>query len=266
MKGKRNEHGNDVVITSEEIKVILDRYRIGKKPLAKLLGWGETTIIRYMDGDIPTKEYSNKLKLLLDDPEYYYYLLINRKDQLTNVAYRKSKRAVLSKIMSSKIYAVAYHLVNKSEADICPSYVQFLLYYAQAFSLALNDSELFQDEYAVNSENMPYPKLYENMKRCGIHTIDLHEDYLSPEEIRLIDEVFECFTWYGPKALYELMAFEKSILKISRDKYNNKVIAKDTIKEYFKDILVHYNITNYKEICKYPEKRLRDIRDAEIII
>lgn len=265
MKGIRNEQGNDIIITSEEIKVILDRYRIGKKPLAKLLGWGETTIIRYMEGDVPTKEYSNKLKVLLDDPEYYYKLLVKRREYLTNVAYRKSKRAVLSKIMSSKIYAAAYHLVNKSDAEICPSYIQFLLYYAQAFSLSLNDSELFQDEYTVNPENIPYPRLYDNMKRCGVHTIDLNEDYLSLEEVKLLDEIYDCFSWYGPKALYALTAFEKSVLKISRDKYSNKIITKDVIRAYFKEILVHYNITNYKDIGKYPERRLRDIRETDII-
>ena len=48
------------VISIPEIAAILNNYRIGKKPLAKLLGWGETTIIRYMDGDVPTKEYSDK--------------------------------------------------------------------------------------------------------------------------------------------------------------------------------------------------------------
>jgi hypothetical protein len=62
MKGNRVEIGNEAIITADEIKLILDRYRIGKKPLAKLLGWGETTIIRYMEGDIPTNEYSNKLR------------------------------------------------------------------------------------------------------------------------------------------------------------------------------------------------------------
>ena len=61
---------NDTVITADEIRQILEKYRIGKKPLAKLLGWGETTIIRYMEGDIPTSEYSNKLKTLLDNPGF----------------------------------------------------------------------------------------------------------------------------------------------------------------------------------------------------
>ena len=72
----RYEVENDEIITSDEIIQILEKYRIGKKPLAKLLGWGETTIIRYIEGDIPTKEYSIKLRTLLDNPEFYYDLLV----------------------------------------------------------------------------------------------------------------------------------------------------------------------------------------------
>lgn len=261
MKGNRYGMENDIVITSDEIKLILDRYRIGKKPLAKLLGWGETTIIRYMEGDIPTSEYSNKLRTLLDDPEFYYDLLTKRKECLTNVAFKKSKKAVLSKIMASKIYAAAYYLVNKSDAEICASYIQYLLYYIQAFSLALYDKDMFQEECGINSEHMPYLKLYENMKRCGIHPLEVGEEYLTGEEKDLTDAVFECCTWYGPKALQALIAFEKSMIKISRDKYNNKIIAKDTLKAYFKEICEKYDISGIREIKNYLDQRVGEIRE-----
>ncbi len=261
MKGNRIEMENEAIISADEIKLILDRYRIGKKPLAKLLGWGETTIIRYMEGDIPTNEYSNKLKAILDDPEFYYDLLCRRRECLTGVAFKKSKKAVMSKIMSSKIYAAAYYIVNKCNADICPSYIQFLLYYAQVFSLALFDKELFQEECGVNNEHIPYLKLYEGMKRCGIHILEDGEEYLAPEEIDLVDAIMDAFTWYGPKALYAMTSYEKSMLKISRDKYNNKIIAKDILKAYFKEILENYQIKNIYEIGKYPDQRILDIRE-----
>jgi uncharacterized phage-associated protein len=261
MKGNRIEIDNDEIITADEIKLILDCYRIGKKPLAKLLGWGETTIIRYMEGDIPTNEYSNKLKAILNDPEFYYDLLCRRKECLTGVAFKKSKKAVMSKIMSSKIYAAAYYIVNRCNAEICPSYIQFLLYYTQVFSLVLYDKELFQEECGVNNEHMPFLKLYEGMKRCGIHTLEGGEEYLTPEEIDLVDSVMDSFTWYGPKALHAMTSYEKSTMKISRDKYNNKIISKETLKTYFKEILEHYQIKNSKEIGKYPDHRILDIKE-----
>jgi len=261
MKGNRMEMDNEVIISSDEIKLILDRYRIGKKPLAKLLGWGETTIIRYMEGDIPTNEYSNKLKTILDDPEFYYDLLCRRKECLTGVAFKKSKKAVMSKIMATKIYAATYYIVNKCSAEICPSYVQYMLYYSQVFSLALYDKELFQEECGVNNENIPYLKLYEGMKRCGIHTLEGGEEFLSTEEIEVVDAVMDSFLWYGPKALFAMTTYEKSMIKISRDKYNNKIISKDTLKAYFRDILELYQIRSHKDIYKYPDHRIVDIKE-----
>jgi hypothetical protein len=264
MKSNRIEMESEAIISSDEIKLILDRYRIGKKPLAKLLGWGETTIIRYMEGDIPTSEYSNKLKTILDDPEFYYDLLCKKKECLTGVAFKKSKNAVMAKIMATKIYAAAYYIVNKTCAEISACYIQYLLYYAQAFSLALYDKELFQEECGVNNDHLPYLKLYEGMRRCGVHTLEGGEEYLEPEEIELIDSVLNGFLWYGPKALSAMIAYEKSMIKISRDKFNNKIIAKENLKTYFKDILNQYQIKSLKDIYKYPDLRFPDIKNVNL--
>lgn len=264
MMSKRYNLDNDGVITSEEISLLLEKYRIGKKPLAKLLGWGETTIIRYMEGDIPTQEYSIKLKALLNNPEFYYDLLVKRKDCLTNVAFKKSKRAVLSKIMASKIYAAAYFLINKSNADICPGYLQYMLYYVQAFSLALFDKEMFQEDYGINMEEMPYLKLYKTMKRCGIHILECGDDFLTDEERELVDAVHEAFSWYGPKAMRALLNVERSGLNTSRDMYNNKIVSKEAIKLYFKEVCELYEITKLEDIIKYPDKCVYEIRGMNI--
>ena len=47
------------LISVSEMELILDKYDIGKRPLSLLLGWGEGTLTRYLDGDIPTKQYSD---------------------------------------------------------------------------------------------------------------------------------------------------------------------------------------------------------------
>lgn len=260
MINNRYELLNDEVITVDEIRQILESYRIGKKPLAKLLGWGETTIIRYMEGDIPTSEYSNKLKTLLENPEFYYDLLNKRKDCLTNVAYKKSKKAVLSKIMATKIYAAAYYIINKSDADMCPGYIQYLLYYIQAFSLALYDREMFQEDYGINTQNMPYLKLYQCLKRCGVHTMELSDGLLDDRDRDLIEAVLDAFSWYGPKALLSFVNLERTGLKISRDRYNNKIISKESIKNYFKDVCERLEIKTIDDIKKYPDRTICEIR------
>ncbi len=262
MKSSRYELEKAEVISGEEIKQILDRYRIGKKPLAKLLGWGETTIIRYMEGDIPTSEYSNKLMTILEDPEYYYDLLLKRKDFLTNVAFKKSKKAALLRIMSSRIYAIAYYIVNRIDGEGCASYIQYMLYYTQAFSLALLNKEAFQEDYDLRMDYVPYEKIYEGMKRSGVHTLECNEEYLTEEEKELVEAVLEAFSWYGPKAIIAMISSEKSTLKISRDKYNNRIISKDTMKAYFKEVLEKYNISGVKEIGKYPDQKVMEIRES----
>lgn len=261
MISNRIEVESEAIISTDEIKLILDRYRIGKKPLAKLLGWGETTIIRYMEGDIPTNEYSNKLRTILDDPEYYYDLLCRKKECLTGVAFKKSKKAVMSKIMGTKIYAAAYYIVNKNDSDICAGYIQFILYYAQAFSLSLYDKELFQEECGVNNENMPYLKLYEGMKQCGIHSLEGVEEFLTVDEMKLIDAVMESFFWYGPKALRAMSAKDKTMIKISRDKYNNKIISKESLKIYYSEILNKYKIKTPSDIHNYPDQSFKEVKD-----
>lgn len=258
------ETGRSSIITSEEIKLILDDYCIGKKPLARLLGWGETTIIRYIEGDIPTYEYSNKLRNILDDPSYYYDLLISRKDYLTGVAFRKSKTATISKLMTSKIYTLVYYIVNKSDGEISAFYMQFLLYYIQAFSLALYDKEMFPEDYNINADEIPYRNVYLNMKKNYLVRIDLEESFLTATEIELVDAVYNAFTWYGPRALGKLLEYERQLLKSKSDHVGCKLITKDAMKSYFQLVLNTYGIQNISEIGKYPHQCIEEIRELNL--
>ena len=70
----------DRVITKKEIEEILIKYNIGKKPLSLVLGWGEVTIIRYLDGNIPDKLHSNVLFSIKNNPNLLLeYLEKNKK-------------------------------------------------------------------------------------------------------------------------------------------------------------------------------------------
>ena len=71
------------IITTEKIKNILNKYKIGKKPLSKLLGWGENTLIRYLNGDIPSKVYSDQLYNILNNEDYMSKLIEDNKRLIT---------------------------------------------------------------------------------------------------------------------------------------------------------------------------------------
>ena len=83
------------IIPLEHIMAIPEKYAIGKRPLSLLLGWGEQTFSRYYDGDIPTKQYSDMLTRLYNDPAYYSEILEAGKDSFKSPAsYEKSRKTV----------------------------------------------------------------------------------------------------------------------------------------------------------------------------
>ena len=260
MKENNLQNNANSIVTANEIKMILNDFRIGKKPLAKLLGWGETTIIRYIEGDVPTAEYSNKLKNIAKEPAYYYELLLENKDNLTNVAFRKSMQAVLEKMTEKKIDLIAQYMIYQCQGDMSPLFTQWLLYYCQAFYLSLFDKELFEEDYIVNQENAPYIRLYSSMRKHGVNSFEVSSDRLNEDEKNLISKVIDTFCWYGPKTMKVLTSFERANFRISRDKEGKKIISKETIRGYFKELLIQYDIHSINEINKYPDSRFSDIK------
>ncbi len=84
------------IISLDEIREIPIKYNIGKRPLSLLLGWGEMTFSRFSDGDMPTKQYSDILHYIYENPGYYLSVLEKNKDNLkSQLAYKKSKQKVL---------------------------------------------------------------------------------------------------------------------------------------------------------------------------
>ena len=120
----REHHG---IITIHEIEALLDRYDIGAKPLAHLLGWGEVTIIRYLKGQIPDRIHSDTLRTL-NDPRVFASIFDQNQQMLTSVAKKKVSEALRSltdihspeKIKVSNLLA-AYN----DQPDICNGYTNF---------------------------------------------------------------------------------------------------------------------------------------------
>ena len=88
----RAENG---IVPLDVVRTIPKKYAIGKRPLSLLLGWGELTFTRYCDGDMPTRQYSDILKRIYEDPRAYAGLLEANKGNLPSEhTYEKSRRAV----------------------------------------------------------------------------------------------------------------------------------------------------------------------------
>ena len=251
------------LISVDEINQILHNYRIGKKPLANLLGWGETTVIRYIEGDLPTREYSDKLLFILHNPGYFYEILQQNKGRLTSVAYRKCNEAVKSLILESKIKVVAQYIMNKLEGRISLYELQMYLYYVQGFYLAFENQPLFEDDYMINEIDRPYESVTDDFVTQNLNFLDINKDTLSSKEKSFIDNIVTALSWYGPTMLSGMFGYERVLMKLSRNCENRKIISKKTITEYFTGVLTSNDISSSVQVQIYFHKIYNNLQEAE---
>lgn len=262
----------DNIISKEEIGDILEKYNIGKKPLSLLLGWGEVTITRYLEGDIPTKSYSDKLKSILNNSTEMKDILESNKENITKVAYRKCRESILEIeerelfLKNDKIGAVAEYIISKCE-EITPLALQKLLYYSQAFTRLFTKNNLFDDDCEAWVHGPVYRNVYEKYRDFGRNQIEYENNIISLDndmEEKIVDAVIKYFGCYSGKIL-ERMTHEEKPWVINRqglDKYesSSNVIEKEVINEYFNNIKSKYSIINISDINDYSSDLFKKIQ------
>ena len=112
--------------------------------------------------------------------------------------------------------------------------LQKLVYYAQGFSLALNDKPLFKEQVVAWEHGPVVPELYRTFKSFGASqvTIDdeLAEGALSEDELDLIAEVNKVYGQFSAWKLRDMTHNESPWLQTSQ----SQVITNEKLKEYFK--------------------------------
>lgn len=256
------------LISLEEIELILEKYDIGKRPLSLLLGWGEGTLTRYLNGDIPTKQYSDMLKKVLRDSKYMRELLERNKDSITDVAYRhvnsalqKNENLTDSATVEpeDKIdYVVQYFLLNS--ADITPLALQKQLYFAQGFYNAFTGEFLFHNNCEAWVHGPVYRSVYYKYKDYGYNPIE-EKDYeygdikLTTVEKELLDSIVRNFGCYSGKVL-EKMTHAEEPWRVTRkgltdNEGSDLIIDKKLIAKYFNEIKSKYGMFNISDIRDY---------------
>lgn len=202
------------VITPEEIKLIPLRYRIGKRPLSLVLGWGELTYTRLLDGNTPTAAHAAELRNLLDDPVSYVRVLETGRDRITEAAYNRSFAAVDEiladqggAVRASRIFVVADRFCKLAEGDLTPSALQRLVYYAQGFCFAKHDSALFDELPFASAFGPEYSRItntytYDEIQTTSVREVD--DSILSDKEKRMIDLVYGEYGLYSGQALSKM--------------------------------------------------------------
>lgn len=263
-KAFRSEEG---LIQASEIHHILNKYDIGKRPLSILLGWGELTLSRYVEGDTPTKPYSDTLKLIMENEQYYCDLVEKNKNRISDTAYKKTiKAANNSKITvvanANKLDSVIRYLLIKN-TDITALALQKLLYLSQGFFKAFTGEFMFKEDCEAWIHGPVYPSVYRVFKSYGYRPLnEIVKEYpneieinLDKDEIALLDSISDYFGCYSGKVLEEFTHNQQPWIAarkgLSIYENSERVVDKEIISQYFIDIKKQYNMKNYLDIKRY---------------
>lgn len=261
------------VISPEDIRTIPDRYAIGKRPLSLLLGWGELTYTRLLDGNTPTPQHAAELRRLLDDPAAFARLLETGRSRITETAYARSFRAVDQLLapeggayVATKIFAVADRMCALAEGDLTPSALQRLVYYAQGICYARLKTPLFNELPRAAASGPIYDRIFEGYSYDEIQRVSsasaeaqqvleghllrneesfniasFDRELLSDDEIDVIDKTYERYGNYSGQALAKLSRSESPWKKARKrsgvedgEDCNERITEKSMIKFFAK--------------------------------
>ncbi len=230
-----------------------------------MLGWGEGTLTRYLDGDIATKPYSDTLKRILEDEQYYRKLLENNKASISEVAYRKSMAAVeeISKgsiTSENKIEVAAKYLLIQA-SEITPLALQKLLYFAQGFQKAFAGQFMFKEDCEAWVHGPVYRMIFEQYRNYACHPIEEELAYdqtsLTEDEIDMLNHIVNYFGCYSGKVL-EYMTHTEEPWRLARRGLENwensdRIIEKEAIGSYFSNVKEKYRMLNPTDIKDYSK-------------
>ena len=259
----RQKHG---IISLKDIQAIPEKYNIGKRPLSLLLGWGEQTFSRYYDGDMPSKQYSERLKQVLAAPAYYLSLLEIGKDNLkSEKAYEKSKTATerllsIPSVQQSKLDLVAEYLLSQCQ-DITHLSLQKALYYVQGFYNAFLGSFIFEEDCEAWVHGPVYRDVYRRYSGYCYDPIDSVEEpdisSMPAEEKVLLDSIVRHICCYSGKILESFTHVETPWISTRGNlpavASTNRVIPKQVIGEYFTLVKDKYLMLTPANIKDYAQ-------------
>lgn len=252
------------LITVAEINEILRKYNIGAGPLARLLGFGEVTISRYVEGQLPSRANSDLLLQIKVSYRKMEEYLEQGKEKLTPVAYQKCRSAIdeIARLYGSGKIELAARYILVNARDTTAKALQKLLYYAQAFHFAIFQKELFTDDCQAWTHGPVFPEIYYKYRAYLKDSADMpldefnsDFDELTTSEIALLDSVINTFGKYSGDTLSNFTHKERPWIEtrgnLRPEDPSRNVINRDTIHTYFGKIVEQYQIMNPCDIGKY---------------
>lgn len=260
------------LVSIDDIEKIMKIYKIGKAPLSLALGFGEITIPRYLEGQIPSKEYSDVVRAALASPVYMKRKLMQNREKLTDAAYKKAMAAAdsmerLFSVSEKMLRVIAY--VFEALEEVTPLMLQKLLYFIQGIYSALYGDPIFTEDCRAWIHGPVYPEVYDLFRDFKYNPIDdarfaLLEgttDVLTDDEKKVIDLVVNTFGMYGGKVL-ERITHNEEPWKEARKGYGDSIpsselLPKEHIMKYYMEVNQRYGIETEKGLMNYIQDMLK---------
>lgn len=254
------------LVKIEDIEKLMKIYKIGKAPLSLALGFGEITIPRYLEGQVPSKEYSDIVKGALASPTYMKGRLKENRGKITDAAYKKAMAAADSLeslfSVSEKMLRVIAYVFEKLE-EVTPLMLQKLLYFIQGIYSALYGRPLFVEDCRAWIHGPVYPEVYDLFRDFKYNPIDdarfaLLEgiaNTLTEDEKKVIDLVVNTFGMYSGKIL-ERITHNEDPWKNARKGYGDSIpsselLPKKSIMRYYAGVNEKYGIDSEDGLRHY---------------
>lgn len=257
------------LVSIDDIERFMKIYKIGKAPLSLAIGFGEITITRYLEGQIPSKEYSDIIKEALSSPTYMKKKLVENREKLTDAAYRKAFASATSLeslfSVSDKMLRVIAYIFEKLE-EVTPLMLQKLLYFIQGVYSALYGRPIFEEDCRAWVHGPVYPDVYELFRDFKYNPIEdarfalLNgvKDALTDNEKRVIELVVNTFGMYGGKVLEKITHNEEPWIE-ARKGYGDSIPSSEILPK--EQIMKYYILTNQKYGIGTEEGLQRYIHD-----
>lgn len=252
------------------ITALLKKYNIEKRPLSKLLGLGELTITRYIDGQLPSKRYSDILQDVFNNEQRMKMYAEKYKEEVSEGTYKKVLQAIEScereKRFDSMAEKVALYIIA-SGRDVTNLFLQKILYYVKAISFLFEGTSIIPEPCEAWKFGPVFPLVYEKYKEFGKQEISIHlpDDYvkglLSDSEQRITDFVLNTFGIYNAWFLKDLTHCEKPWLEARQGAEDSEVcrnvMQDDCIYDYFKQMNECFSLKTPEGIDLYVTEMKR---------
>ena len=260
------------LVLIDDIEKLMKIYKLGKAPLSLALGFGEVTIPRYLEGQMPSKEYSDVVKAALASPVYMERKLMENREKLTDTAYKKALAAAesiesLFSVSDKMLRVIAY--VFKKLEEVTPLMLQKQLYFIQGIYSALYGRPIFGEDCRAWIHGPVYPEVYDLFRDFKYNPIDDArfallegtEGALTEDEKRVVELVVNTFGIYGGKVLEKITHNEEPWLE-ARKGYDDSIpssalLPKERIMQYYIAVNRKYGIDTEDGLRTY----IRDMLD-----